>query len=338
VVSAQRERAQIAEIQRVRLLAGAVSTVDELGYARATVAHITARARVSRRTFYELFASREECVAAVLEDVAEQLRVELEDLALADLAWPERVRAGLCCVLTFFDREPALARVCVVESLRGGPLVLERRRELVARLEAFVEEGGRAAATRGGDCSALTAECVVGGALAIVHARLLRTRPEPLVDLTGELVGMIVLPYLGAAAARREQARAAQATAAAADGRSAARSLARDPLEGIAMRMTYRTARVLEGVASRPGASNRELADHAGIADQGQVSKLLARLERLELLRNTSSGHAKGEPNAWTLTARGEQVAQSIHVHAGRDGPTTVAPAANRTSGKRARR
>ena len=34
---------------------------------------------------------------------------------------------GLCMILSFFDREPVLARVCVVQALRGGPRVLERR-------------------------------------------------------------------------------------------------------------------------------------------------------------------------------------------------------------------
>jgi DNA-binding IclR family transcriptional regulator len=80
--------------------------------------------------------------------------------------------------------------------------------------------------------------------------------------------------------------------------------------------LTYRTARVLEGVAELPGGSNRVVAERAGIHDAGQVSKLLARLERLGLLVNTGEGHAKGEPNAWSLTAKGERVARSILAHA----------------------
>ncbi len=51
-------RVQVAEMQRVRLLAAAVVVFAELGYSRASVAHITARARVSRRTFYDLFENR----------------------------------------------------------------------------------------------------------------------------------------------------------------------------------------------------------------------------------------------------------------------------------------
>ena len=50
--------------------------------------------------------------------------------------------------------------------------------------------------------------------------------------------------------------------------------------------------------------------------DPGQISKLLRRLERLGLLVNTGAGHAKGEPNAWALTDKGQQVTHSIRMHA----------------------
>ena len=305
-------RSQVVEIQRSRLLRAAVRTVDELGYPQATVAHITRRARISRRTFYELFANREQCLLAVLEDALATIEGELAAAEVGGLVWRERVRTGLWVVLSFFDREPALARVCVLQALRGGPAVLARREQILSRL-AMVLDRGRDERARGRECTLLTAEGVVGAGLAIVHSRLLRGEPRPLVSLHGELMGMIVLPYLGPAAARREQARLAITpadVAGLADGGHAAG----DPLESLAMRMTYRTARVLEGVAERPGASNRQIADRAGIADQGQVSKLLARLERLGLLANCNEGNAKGEPNAWTLTAEGERLARSIRV------------------------
>jgi hypothetical protein len=87
------------------------------------------------------------------------------------------------------------------------------------------------------------------------------------------------------------------------------------------MRLTYRTARVLEVVAAHPGASNRLVAEHAGIADQGQVSKLLARLAGLELMHNTGEGHARGERNAWRLTPRGEEIERALRVPPGDSEP-----------------
>ncbi len=299
---------QIVEIQRSRLLAAAVVAVDELGYADATVAEVTSRARVSRRTFYETFGNREECFAAVLEDVVALIEGEIAAAGLEGLSWRERVRGGLWVILSFLDREPALARVCVVQALRGGPPVLRRREEILAGLAGVVDEG-RLEGARGGGCTALTAEGVVGAGFAIVYARLLRGERGPLTGLQGELMAMVVLPYLGAGAARREQARRAPTALAAAAGEpGGAVGAVGDPLAGVSMRLTYRTARVLEGVSECPGGSNREVAKRAGISDPGQVSKLMARLERLGLLVNSGKGHAKGEPNAWNLTALGERV------------------------------
>jgi AcrR family transcriptional regulator len=314
-VSASAARVEVSDIQRSRLMAGAVAAVEELGYAQATVGQITRRARVSRRTFYELFEHRDECLAEVLDQVVGQIEGELGAASLGGLSWRERVRTGLLGILAFLDREPALARVCVVHALRAGPVVLGRRDEILARLTAVVDEG-RLEGTRGEACTPLTAEGLVGAAFAIVYARLERREPEPLTGLVGELMGMIVLPYLSQAAARRERA-APVALGLIPVGTP---SGARDPLRDVRMRVTYRTARVLEGIAelNRQGEghpSNRQVGACAGVSDPGQISKLLSRLERLGLLTNVGAGHAMGEPNAWALTAQGEQVAQSIRMH-----------------------
>jgi DNA-binding MarR family transcriptional regulator len=74
------------------------------------------------------------------------------------------------------------------------------------------------------------------------------------------------------------------------------------------MRLTYRTVRVLMAVAANPGSSNRAVADGAGIKDQGQISKLLARLQGLGLIENTGVGSARGGPNVWRLTEKGREV------------------------------
>ncbi len=311
----QPPREQVAEIQRSRLLVGAVGAIDEHGYVHTTVGHIALRAGVSRRTFYELFPDREACLAALFEDVVGMVEGELAAAGLADLGWRERVRGGLWALLSFFDREPALARVCVIQVLRGGPGVLERRDEVLARLAAVLDEG-RGESVRGLQCTPLTAEGLVGAAFGIVYARLLRGERAPLTGLFGELMGMIVLPYLGPAAARREQARAVPGPVSVAGVERAPVELSgeRDPLAGTRMRLTYRTARVLSCIAGKPGASNRAVGEHAGVADPGQISKLLRRLERLGLVANTGGGHLSGEPNAWRLTAQGTQVAGRLSI------------------------
>jgi AcrR family transcriptional regulator len=307
-------------MQRARLIGAAVPVVDELGWSGVTVADIASRARVSRRTFYDLFANREDCLLAMLDDTV--ARVE-QDLTQAnpenDVPWVERVRAGLWTILCFLDHDPVLARVCVVQSARGSQRVLEAREALLARLASVLEQGG-AQSARAGQTPALTAEGLVGAALAIVYKRLLVGERAPLTGLHGELMGMIVLPYLGSAAAGRER-RGVGTFSSGREGPAGVKSPTRsadlsggDPLAKVPMRLTYRTARVLQAAAEYPGASNRLLGEHADLHDQGQISKLLGRLERLGLLTNTGEGHAKGEANAWHLTSLGEQVTAQLHL------------------------
>jgi DNA-binding MarR family transcriptional regulator len=78
------------------------------------------------------------------------------------------------------------------------------------------------------------------------------------------------------------------------------------------MRLTYRTLMVLSAIGMEPGASNRRVGEAAGVHDQGQISKLLGRLEKLGLIHNIGNGQPRGEPNAWTLTPRGQEVAQAF--------------------------
>jgi AcrR family transcriptional regulator len=304
---------QVATIQRSRLLAAAVVAIEEYGYTNASVERITSQARISRRTFYELFDNRDACLVALIEDIAGLIGEEIAAAILDGMEWRERVRAGLSAILSFLDREPVLARVCVVQALRGGPEVMNRREQILARLASVLDEG-RLQSSRGGGCTPLTAEGLVGAAFGIVYGRLLKGEHRPLTELLGELMGMIVLPYLGPAAARREQALPAPAPPPSPLRSPLTSGEARhDPLKGLPLRLTYRTARAVECIAEQPGLSNRAVAECVGISDRGQISRLLARLERLGLTANdTSDGHQRGEPNAWRLTPAGWQVAQRL--------------------------
>jgi hypothetical protein len=131
------------------------------------------------------------------------------------------------------------------------------------------------------------------------------------------LMGMIVLPYLGPVVAGKELGRAVPRVRRTA--RRERRSSVGHLLKGLEVRPTYRTLRVVYAISELGGQgsnpNNREVAEHASVVDQGQISKLLARLERFGLAQNIGVGHAKGEPNAWVLTAKGRELAQSISTH-----------------------
>jgi AcrR family transcriptional regulator len=299
-------RGRVTEIQRSRMLAAALEAVEEVGYARMTVAQVISRAKVSRKTFYDVFADREDCFLAALEQSVAQVGKVVREAYEREAMWREGVRAGLAELLVFLDEEPALARLCLVEALGAGPRVLERRAQLLEGLAAIVDRG-RFVTPSVREPPEVAAEGVVGAVFAVLHTRALEGNGEGFSGLLGALMNIVVLPYLGARAASRELTR--PALAATRDRSSSqARAQNRDPMAGLSMRLTYRTVRVLVVIAERPGASNREIAEGSGVADQGQISKLLARLARLELVENTGDGQEKGGSNAWHLTPRGARV------------------------------
>ncbi len=332
----------VAEHRRVLLLRAAVAMADEHGYANLTVAHIAGRAKVSRRTFYEVFEDREACLLGVLQDIDVQLATELRAAALDGLPWRERVRLGLWVVLRFFDREPGLARFCVVESARGDDRMAAYREELLARIAGVIAEGREESLpAESAGVSPLTAEGLAGAAVSILNTRLSASsgagrwaagRPRkdapaggPLSDLFGELMGLIVLPYLGPVIAQEERARSVPVDPEPASlpvpkpgSKQGGKYLAlgTDPSSVPGLRMTYRTALVLEAIAQAPGVSNLDVARRAQINDQGQVSKLLSRLERHGLVQNTGRGQTQGAPNEWRLTPAGQKLEQGIRERA----------------------
>jgi AcrR family transcriptional regulator len=289
------------------MVAALVEVTAERGAGSVTVAHIVARAGVSRRTFYELFSDRDDCLLAAFDDGIARFTRVVAPVYRQGGRWRERVRGSLIASLSFLEGEPDLARVLIVEALGAGPRVLEHRLRVAGRLSDAIDEGREEIFNRrDSDPAPFTAEGVVGAVLALLHSRLIQGGPERLVELTNPLMAMIVLPYLGAAAARSELEQSTPEV-----GSMPVRTTP-DPLRELEMRLTYRTVRVLMAVATGPGSSNRAIANGAGIADQGQISKLLTRLQSLCLIANTGHGSTRGEPNAWMLTAKGWEVHGAI--------------------------
>jgi AcrR family transcriptional regulator len=321
-VGAEAGQGRVAGIQRTRMLGAMVEVAGERGASRASVAHIVERAGISRRTFYEHFEDREDCFLAAFDHALARAREAVIPAYAAGSAWRGRVRAGLAGLLGFFDEQPGLGALLVIDAMGAGPRALERRTELLDALIAVVDRG-RSEGKAGQDPPPLAADGVVGAVFNVLHARMLERRlgygsgaqktagvsqpaqDVPLLSLVNPFMSMIVMPYLGIAAARKELERPVPTP-------RAIREPSGDPLRDLDMRLTYRTVRVLVAVAAEPGASNRRIADVAGVTDQGQISKLLARLEHLGLVANDGEGPAKGEPNAWTLTTKGTDLENAI--------------------------
>lgn len=306
-------RDQVIRIQKARLLVATGQVACEHGAGNLTVAQVVKRAGVSRRTFYEVFADAQDSLFTALHEALQRVRERVLDAWSSEGAWRERARSCLVELLSLFDEDPVLARLLVVESLGAGPRVLEERLHVLDALtDALDESASREAGPIGHD-TRLSAEGAIGGALGVLYARISRGSSERLVELVGPFMSMLVLPYHGAAAARRELSRPVSLPADRREDEDEA-VFGSNPFKDAGMRLTYRTTYVLNTIAENPGSSNRQIGELAQISDQGQVSKLLARLERIGMIVN--DGERKGEPNVWSLTPDGRRLMRNLDFHA----------------------
>jgi AcrR family transcriptional regulator len=293
----------VSDAQRTRIISAMIDLTCEHGVESIAISRVVARARVSTRTFYELFGDRGDCLLAAIDHALALASERVRHGYESQQRWLDRVRAGLQELLAFFEDEPRLALLLVVHSAAAGPPGLALRARVLERLAQVLDE---ARADARAEPPVLTAEATVGGVLSVVHSRLLRRDTRELTTLLNPLMSMIVLPYMGAAAARRELNRPQP------ERRTTTRhDVAIDPLARD-IRLTSRTLAVLRIVAAQPGLSNKEVSRQAGIADQGQISRLLARLCERGLLENTGGGQPMGAANAWRLTRQGERLERAV--------------------------
>jgi AcrR family transcriptional regulator len=166
--------------------------VGERGYPETTVGDVLERARMSRRTFYELFDNREHCFLAAYEQAREEALVWLDQGHDPDEPFPEHLTNVLTRLLEHLAARPDFARLLLVEPVAVGPSGLERHERT---MRDFAERLARArpAAAPGlrPDELRLRCEASVGAVHRVVAARLVEGRARDLPGLATELGGLV---------------------------------------------------------------------------------------------------------------------------------------------------
>ncbi len=258
---------------------------------------------MTRREFDLEFSSVEDCLVAAFDQGLVLIAQALTTAVHGESRWLPRVRLGLRALLKFLDSEPHWARVLVLDLPEGGGAMRERRQRALATLARLLDADSPRleAEERLAIPRELLAELVVGGVLSVVQARMLKDDGSSLLEIAPPLMSLVALPYLGSEQAGAELAEPSLPRP---------RSYAYASLGGVRTRTTHRTMLVLRAIAASPHSSNRDVAAAAGVSDEGQTSRLLARLQREGLIENVGLGQAYGEPNAWLLTKSGEHLAE----------------------------
>jgi len=194
----------VAHNQRERLIAGIAEAIAENGYSGTTIAHITRAAAVSRRTFYEHFPSKDDCFVAAYEAVMQELQQRVSEAFDAEEEWPQAIKAGIGAMLAFLASEPNLARLCMVEALVAGPVVVERYDAAIQSFVPYFREGreGRPPEVLA-RLSPTTEEALVGGMVSLISRRIIAGKTAELEQLLPDLVEFTLTPYLGSAEASK---------------------------------------------------------------------------------------------------------------------------------------
>ena len=192
--------------QRERILDAVLQAASRSGYAAMRIEDVIAIAGVSRRTFYDHFANKEEAFLAAYELVLDQLLTGVRTAFGSGESWTSRVRRGLAAFLNLLASEPVLAQVCVVEALAAGPRALARRTEAMESFQALLmPPADDALATTTAPPVAL--EAIVGGIYEVIYSRVTTHRTEELPSLLPSLLHSALLPFVGAEVAEAEYQR-----------------------------------------------------------------------------------------------------------------------------------
>lgn len=188
----------MTESQRQRILQAMIEVVSERGYPETRVVDVIGVAGVSRKTFYELFSSKEDCFLAAYDAITALLMDSMARglAAVADRSWEDQVSALLGEFLRFLAAEPAFARMCIVEVLGSGAAGLARRDAAIEAFFPVVDQIPRSQPGAERWLSELTPMFVTGGILEVVYAAIRRGEADSLPDLEPDLTRLAFRAYL----------------------------------------------------------------------------------------------------------------------------------------------
>jgi AcrR family transcriptional regulator len=175
-------------LQRDRLLRAAAADFAEYGYGNTGSESISRRAGMSKATFYEHFANKEECIMALfdraVEVVAQAMASAAREIGGADPR--ERMHAGTRAFLKAVSEHPDYARTLLVEIIAAGPEPAARRDQVLQVFADILDRENAAAADRGLSprfASATDPLAIVGAITELVSRQVRLGEPADALDL-----------------------------------------------------------------------------------------------------------------------------------------------------------
>jgi AcrR family transcriptional regulator len=187
---------EVAADQRERLYEAMIKSVNENGFVATTISDLVAGAGVSRRSFYEHFANKEECLMATYDALIGRLTARIVEAYDAEDEWTNQIEAFVRALFEASSDRPDAARLVSVEMGAAGPVGIERWARDADRLAQFVTYIFEQAPGEG-SVPAPIARAIVGALRTILYSRVRRERSSrslkaELQKLTPDVVTWIV--------------------------------------------------------------------------------------------------------------------------------------------------
>ncbi len=182
-------REQVELDQRERLRSAMIELIAERGYPAVRIHDLTQLAHVSRPTFYNLFADKEELLLSSYEDIAGRTTQRIAEAYDGGETPEQSVQLALQAFAEMGASEPQAMTLALLGTFGAGPRALQRRAGTLNALERIVEAGrAQSARERPRD---LTAKFLIGGIREVSAARLRQGRARELVERSDELAGWV---------------------------------------------------------------------------------------------------------------------------------------------------
>lgn len=194
------DSAAVQHEHHARLLEGMAKALAAKGYADTTIADIVREAAVSRRSFYEHFATKSDCLLALYESASEQALVVLIGAVDPLQPWQTQVEHAVTAYLDFLAEDPALLKTLFVEILGLGLPGLAVRRKVNAQIAGFISTA--TAGEHGARLSPELAMTVVGGINELILQAIEDDRPSDLRRLVEPATRLIHAVATAGAASR----------------------------------------------------------------------------------------------------------------------------------------
>jgi AcrR family transcriptional regulator len=171
-----------------------IDAVAQKGYRTTTVADVITRAQVSRKTFYEHFANKQECFLATYDQISARAVRRMDQAYQEAHGWPGRVEAAIRALFEAAIENPGAVRLVLVDINALGPAGIERRERSILHYERFIHEALELAPGKG-TFSDPVLKAVIGGLNRVLYRRVLRGERAELLALVPDLVAWFTSYY-----------------------------------------------------------------------------------------------------------------------------------------------